>query len=89
MPIGGYYPVTEWELKFSDFRQLIGSEGSRDPVAELLHSWFAYSLVSGDSGPAIVRPTGDPIDSLTVHLKIQDDPGKQFALYQLAMSIWR
>jgi hypothetical protein len=89
VPVGGFYPVTQWELRFSEFRQLIESAGSRGQVSELLRSWFRYSLVSCDSGSEIVDPRGDRVDSLTVHLKIQEDPGKQFALYQFAMSIWR
>ena len=88
VPVGATYPVTQWELTFADFQQLLASPDSRAQIAPLLRSWFGYSI-SGGSSAGIAGPTGDPIDPLSVHIKIQDDSGKQFALYQLAMSLWR
>jgi ribosomal protein S27E len=88
VPVGGVYPVTAWELTFADFQQLL-SPASRGQIAPLLRSWFGYTLAEAGSALMITGPAGDTVDALTVHLRIQDDVGKQLALYQLAMSLWR
>lgn len=89
VPVGGTYPVTQWELNFRDFLVLIRESESRHHVEPLLRSWFAYRLDGVGSGTQIVDSSNHSLDRLTVHLEIQEDPAKQFSLYQTAMSLWR
>jgi hypothetical protein len=76
VPAGGFFPVTRWELHYGDFVQLTRDASYRDVILPLFAKWFGATLP-------------DPIDSLALHLRIQDDPEKQYALYQAAMSLWR
>lgn len=87
VPVGGSYPLTQWELNYRDFLNLMGDEVSRGHVAPLLQAWFGFSLAS--SPVRIVDASGAAQDFLTVHLRIQDDAARQYALYQTAMSLWR
>lgn len=89
VPVGGSYPITQWELKFQDFLRLLRDRASRQHVEPLLVSWFGYRLRGEGNETQIQDFTNQALDPLTVHLAIQDDPPKQLAFYRAAMSLWR
>lgn len=77
-----------WELAYKDFRQLILYKEYRSTISPLLKKWFGYQISNNDSDILITNKSGEVIDMLWLHLKIQDDSDKQYKLYQAAMSLW-
>ena len=89
VPVGGSYPVTQWDLKFRDFVMLVRGGSYREHIEPLLSSWFGYRVTGIGENSQIVDSMNRPVDMLTVHLEIQDDSDRQRSLYQTAMSLWR
>jgi hypothetical protein len=89
IPKGGSVPMHEYEVTYGDFRQLIEYQPYREALAPLLAEWFAYSIVEEGPDVLIRDHGGEMIDTLRLHLLIQDDPVRQRALYNTAMSLWR
>jgi len=89
IPAGGRIPVHEWEVTFRDFRYLIEYLPYRITIAPLLEEWFGYSVAGEGSDTVVLNDRAEAIDSLWLHLRIQDDGSKQYALYQTAQNLWR
>jgi len=89
VPNGTRLPVHASELTYHDFRQLIEHPAYRREVGALLARWFAYTLRGENRETLVVNSRGEAVDPLWLHLRIQDTPAQQAALYQQAMSLWR
>ena len=88
VPVGGAYPPTGWELRYSDFVQLVADDGGRARLGALLSS-FGYSIRGAGTQSLLLDASGNVLDSLVVHLAIQNDEAGRYSLYQTAMSLWR
>jgi hypothetical protein len=89
IPVGGSVPAHLQEVTFRDFRQLIECLPYRAAIVSLLKEWFGYQ-VAGEGGDTIIlNDRAEAIDSLWLHLRIQNDGPKQHAFYQTAQSLWR
>ena len=87
MPIGSSYPRIEFELRYADFVQLLGSA---DPsVKKFIKSSFGYTVKTTDRKPRILNEKQEVIDAAWLHDRIQDDPIQRRELYGIAMSLWR
>jgi hypothetical protein len=76
---------TGYKVTLSAFRQLIKSPSSRTAIAPLLKTWFGYDIVD----ETLVRSSeGQSINLEALHTRIQNDPQKQYELYQAAMELW-
>ena len=89
VPTGTRLPVHASELTYHDFRQLIENPAYRREIAALLARWFACTLRGEHRETLVVDGRGEALDPLELHLRIQDTPAQQAALYQQAMSLWR
>lgn len=89
IPIGTAYPQTEYQLTFSDFKQLVTSKGYRGIIGALLSRWFGYKIKNEGEGAIIWAPDGERIDLLELHRAIQDDEAKRHELYNAAAALWR
>ena len=89
IPIGTLIPPHEWDLTYTDFRQLFQQALYRTENARLLDGWFGYKLSGDGPDTLIVNADTEAIDPLWLHLKIQGDANKQYQLYQTTMSLWR
>ena len=88
VPVGGRYPVTQWEVTFANFRQLIREASYRTMIEPLLQR-FGYGLRGMGDATALLDPGGTVLDELSVHFEIQNSESRQYELYQTAMSLWR
>jgi hypothetical protein len=88
VPVGGKYPVTQWEVTFENFRQLIREASYRTMIEPLLQR-FGYRLRGVGEATAVFDQAGTALDELSVHLDIQNSESRQYELYQTAMSLWR
>lgn len=88
VPVGGTYPMRDYEMTFRSFMQLISFEPYRKEVEPWL---LSRGLVPGEPGHAttLIRTDGMPVEPLDAHLEIQADPHAQREIYQVAMSVWR
>ena len=86
---GAVLPNTGYELKFSDFLQLINYKPYRSTMADLLRKWCGYRITVKGDLPQILSSDGDNIPLVALHQRIQADPEKQLALYRSAMALWR
>jgi sarcosine oxidase delta subunit len=88
VPVGGRYPMRNYEMTFRSFEQLISFEPYRKEVEPFL---LSRGLHPSQPGPdtTLIRATGEPIGLLEAHLEIQSDPYAQREIYQVAMSVWR
>jgi hypothetical protein len=86
--VGTLYPVTGYEITFADFQQLLSYSAYRPSVTPLLQQWFGYELEEAGSVVRIRTSDGGEIDPLSLHLRIQEDSGKQHTLYRTAMTLW-
>ena len=89
IPVGTVYPVTRWELSFSDFTQLLADQNGRSRINDLLARWYGYTVAGEGRDPTIQSSIGERIEPIALHERIQGNPGNQYALYQLAMDLWR
>ena len=89
VPSGGTYPLSGWEITFTDFRQLVEDVHNRSAVEPLLAKWFGYRISGHDAKATILDARGSPIEPLALHLRIQDDDAMQQSLYRTAMTLWR
>jgi hypothetical protein len=89
IPVGTVYPVTQWELSFSDFMQLLGDSNGRLRMNDLLGGWYGYTIAGDGQATTVESSAGERIEPTALHERIQGDPDKQFALYQTAMAVWR
>lgn len=79
---GAALPYTGYEITFNDFMQLVRNESSPQ---HLLAGW-TRDLEKHRIDLTLTNTTSD---WLAIHLLIQNDPEKQYELYQMAMSLWR
>lgn len=88
VPVGGRYPVRDYEMTFRSFVQLVSVEPYRREVEPFL---LSRGLHPSQPGPetSLIRSDGRPVDLLEAHLEIQADPHAQREIYQVAMSVWR
>src|SRR5437867_2287024 len=84
VPVGTSYPITEYEMTFGDFNQLLSYPPYRSSVSPLLERWFGYKVESTEDTLEIQTRDGSPVDALDVHLCIQADRPKQLDIYQTA-----
>lgn len=89
VPKRGHYPRTEDESSFEDFRRLIETESSRGAIAALLGKWFGYSVSAEGEDVRVWNATGEAIDPLWLHLRIQGDAERRGEFYFTKMSLWR
>jgi hypothetical protein len=89
VPDGIQYPDTGWELTFDDFAKLLVQDTSPDGVRRLLREWCGYRVHTSDGVARLVDATHSAVDALQAHLRIQEDPKSQQAMYNVAMSLWR
>jgi hypothetical protein len=87
VPGGERYPVTQWHITYADFQQLVGERSYRTAIEPLLGAWFDLRIVDRINDVSLVTGEGTELDPLALHLRIQADPEKQYALYQCAMSL--
>ncbi len=89
VPVGTRYPYTGYELTYANFQRLLSDSDYLPSLAPLLRQWFGCCLESSGDVTRIRSPSGAEVDPLSLHLSIQEDSSKQYALYQMAMSFWR
>lgn len=89
IPVGTVYPVTQWELSFADFTQLLADPNVRSRVNGLLDRWYGYTVAGDGAASTVQSSTGDEIDPIALHERIQGNRENQYALYQMAMGLWR
>ncbi len=87
--LGASYPLTGYEIKFSDFQQLLSDSAYRPALAPLLRAWFGYELEPAGEAVRIRARDGIEIDELSLHRRIQADSSQQYTFYQAAMTLWR
>ena len=89
VPVGAVYPRTEYEMTFSDFRQLVTARAYRSAVAQLVADWFDYELKDYGESTIVKSRDGETLGLLEVHRNIQEDSARQRELYRTAMALWR
>jgi hypothetical protein len=89
VPAGTPYPVTGYEITYANFKQLLSDTDYRPSIAPLLRQWFGYEIDAAGESIRIRSGSGDEIDMLSLHRRIQADNSKQYDLYQAAMTLWR
>jgi hypothetical protein len=89
IPVGTVYPVTQWELSFSGFTRLLADLNGRSRINGLLGSWYGYTVAGHGEASTVQSSTGERIDPIALHERIQGNPENQYALYQMAMGLWR
>lgn len=89
VPVGGTIPVCGYQLTYRDFMRLLEDHASRLAVEPLIANWFGFRVEQVDSDTLVRAGNDVPVDKLWLHLQIQSDIGRQFELYQVAMSLWR
>jgi hypothetical protein len=89
VPTGALYPDTGYEITFADFQRLVSDPADRLSVIPLLRQWYGYELEESGDTVYICSPDGKEVNSLSLHLRIQEDSPKQQALYRTAMTLWR
>lgn len=89
VPIGGVIPLNGYALTFREFRQLLEPGAERLAIQPFITQWYGATIDSFQGRLAVLGRQGVPIDPLWLHLDIQNDPIRQQALYQVAMSLWR
>lgn len=86
---GTFYPVIQYEIRFSDFKQLLSDTDYSPSIAPLLRRWFGFELEGSGESVRILSGSGAEIDRLSLHRQIQADSDMQYTLYQAAMDLWR
>ncbi len=91
VPEGGHYPLSKNHVTFADFRGLArsaASAGTDDEVGRLIRDWFGYAIVADGEDLFACNSSGERIDLLWLHLRIQADEQMRPAFYNTAMTIW-
>ena len=90
-PPAGYDPSSGsgYRLTLEQFSQLTSSAKYRPFVAPMMRRWFGCEIVDQEAGTTFRLADGAAVDPGTVHASVQNDPKKQYELYQFAMSWWR
>ena len=86
---GTFYPVIQYEIKFSDFKRLLSDRDYSRSIAPLIRRWFGFELEAMGESARIMSGSGAEIDMLSLHRQIQADSAMQYTLYQAAMDLWR
>ncbi len=89
VPVGGKIPGHGSEITYRDFCYLLENPDYRVIVTPLIAEWFGYKIVETPAGVRMMNPAGEALDTLWIHLRIQNDGPRHRVLYQLAMSLWR
>ena len=90
-PPVGYDPNrgSGYRLTQEQFSRLTSDAKYRPFVAPLIRRWFSVEMVDLETGTTFRMADGGALDAGIVYASVQDDPKKQYELYQFAMSWWR
>ena len=86
---GTIYPNTGYDIRFSDFQQLLSSQLCRSVTADLLRKWYNYKIIVKRNSLQVCSSDDCSVDLLELHKLIQADSEKQVDLYKIAMAMWR
>jgi hypothetical protein len=80
---------TGYELTYEKFFRLVSDPYSQPVIAPLLKDWYRYAI-AGEGSTTVVLSEHDIVVALHgLHNQIQNDPQKQYTIYQRAMDLWR
>lgn len=77
-------------MSFENFEGLLSDVASEpdSEVATQLRTWFGYDIARVDPDVFVRNSSGEMIDKLWLHLRIQSDAAQQADIYNAAMTLW-
>jgi hypothetical protein len=88
-PVGTKMYMPPWGMSYGSFCGCLKNRDYWNAVGPLLRNWYDYDFEVIGGIIKITDYAGQFVDSLKLHLEIQADEGRQYAIYQAYMNIAR